>query len=400
MSLLATALLALTLTGSAPADEATIVWKNKTYPISEIPASTGPTVRGTAQVWGEWVLEHKYQMHLSKDARVLVISRRKNSAIKRQLKLIEKASAYFDKVLPAPKRLETKEPEAEAEKPGPREDLPEDPEGGLAGWNEAEPEKETDATWNYEWGASTFELDTETCLIFIAKDMKDYGSILDKLGSLHDYLKPWLTKGKSLAGFVLERPLAAAYVENVSGQEEWNPDNELVNRTAQMLFLRRFSQLPYWLVQGFAWHVEWELLGGLYCFPYRSEFVFATEHTGWPKELKKRFKKANPMTVQMDDFVKWRRGRFLPDPARVSFGLVNFLAKWHKDELPDFAERMRVFWEEDNRIDTGGGSWSRKPGYEISSKNQMRLLREAFGMGVLDEAARAMGKGKGYKPKR
>ena len=399
--MLTTALLSLALLGpvsphgNAAEDEASVNWKNKSYSISELPVSTGPTVAGTAKVWSDWVLEHDYQMHLSTDARVLVISRRKNSAIKRQLKLIDKTSKYFDKLLPAPKKIEKEA----ADKPGPTKpsgdgDLPEDPEGGLVGWNEAEPQKEGQTTWSYEWGASTFERDTETCLVFVAKDMEDYGSILDKLGSLHDYLKPWVPTGKSLTGFVLERPLAAAYIENVSGQEEWNPNNELVNRTAQMLFLRRFSQLPYWLVQGLAWHVEWELLEGLYCFPYRGEFVFAAEHTSWPAELKQRYKSKKPLTIEMSDFSEWRRGKFKPDPARVSFGFVSFLAREHKNELSGFAEGLRVFWEKDNRVDTGGGSWSRKVGYEISSANQQRMLREAFGNDVLEKAAKSLAKGK------
>jgi hypothetical protein len=43
----------------------------------------------------------------------------------------------------------------------------------------------------------------------------------------------------------------------------------------------KYGRQPYWLLQGFAWHAEMELRRGIYCFPYRSGFVWAVEHTGW-----------------------------------------------------------------------------------------------------------------------
>ena len=60
---------------------------------------------------------------------------------------------------------------------------------------------------------------------------------------------------------------------NAAGMEEWSPDHEIVNRVAQLLFLRRFSQQSFWLQQGIAWCAEWGYDSSLYCFPYRHEFI-------------------------------------------------------------------------------------------------------------------------------
>ena len=67
-------------------------------------------------------------------------------------------------------------------------------------------------------------------------------------------------------------------MENPAGMEEWDIENELVHRLAHLLLLRRFGQQPFWLTMGFSWYVEKEMRGAIYCYPYRSGFVWASEH--------------------------------------------------------------------------------------------------------------------------
>ncbi len=233
--------------------------------------------------------------------------------------------------------------------------------------------------------------------MFIVRTEQDYFELLTALGETQTYLKPWLETAKTYTGFTLEKPLIGAYIELASGQEEWDPDNEVVNRVAQMLFVRRFSQQPYWLVQGMAWHIEMKLRKGIYCFPYRSGFIFATEHTGWDAALKNMFLERAAEPLRLDEFAHWQRGSYSDSLAKVSFGLAEFLSRYHKDSLSAFVESLRLFRNEHNRVDLGGGTWERKANYRIPDADLQRLLAEHFGANVLQDATEFFRSGKRYR---
>ena len=390
---------------NAALQEVRVQWQGKAYKGLELPESLGKGPPAAVEAWAEWVLEFDYRMDLTADGRLLLISPAKNGKLGRQLRLVDQTVELFDELVPAPPRDEVIEepPEDEPEDgddPGKDGELPEDPEGGPVGWR---PRSEAPQafTYSYEWGAGTWPVDTETCVLFVVHDEKDYGALVDKLGEMQDYLKPWAKVGKKYTGFVHERPLVAAYIENASGQEEWDPDNEVVHRTAQMLFVRRFSSLqPYWAVQGFAWYVEMRLRRGIYCFPYRDEFVWATEHTGWDNELKNAFGDRKDAPLKLEEFAEWKRGKYDARIAKIAYGMIGFLARHHPAELSLFLEDLRLFSLEDNKVDTGDGTWERKPAYGISLRDQGRLLAERFGKTVLEDATGFFRLGKKFKSKR
>ena len=53
-----------------------------------------------------------------------------------------------------------------------------------------------------------------------AKNQGDYAALVDHVASMEPYLAPWARSGKREAGFVLERPLCAAWMEDPPGVEE------------------------------------------------------------------------------------------------------------------------------------------------------------------------------------
>lgn len=378
-----------------PLSQVEIGWKGKTYAGPALPLEVGPGPPAAAEAWAAWTLEHDYRMTLTDDARVLLITHQKNGKFGRQLELVHRTEKEFDRILPEPEREEEVVEEEVPEDP--TGELPEDPDGGPAGWT-PEGLEPLPYTYSYEWGVGTWKVDTETCVMFIVRDEEDYGDLVETLGEMQDYLKPWVEKGKTFTGFVHERPMVAAYIANASGQEEWDPDNELVHRVAQMLFVRRFSSFqPYWLAQGLAWHIENELRGAIYCFPYRSEFVWATEHTGWDKELKSRFKDRDDQPLQASEFATWKRGKYEAEFARVAFGFAGFFDRYHQEDLSPFCEEVRLFAIEDNKVDLGDGNWERVTDYQVSIEDQLLFLKKHFGDEVLEDVTGYFAKGKRFK---
>jgi hypothetical protein len=397
MMFLSTLCLAALISSSLPAGETEVSWRGRSTPIEELPAELGEGAPGAAYAWAKWSEANGYRLHLDDSGRVLLITSAEAETVAHQLQLIGKTATLFDEILPPPpleEKPEDSPAESDAGTPG---EIPEDPEGAPAGWA---PVGQAELPWTYEWGDDTLPPDSETCVMFVASSERDYHSLLEELARKQEYLRAWLPIGKEYTGFVLERPLAGAYIESAEGMEEWNPDNELVNRVAQMLLIRRFSRQPYWLVQGIAWQLEYRLLNGIYCFPYRQGFVFAVEHTAWPKELRSTFSRRNREPLVIGEFARLKRGEFDPTPARMAFGFAGFLIDHHTEELSPFVEALRLFRAEHDRIDNGDGSWSRSLDYELPFSDQQRLIEGAFGTEVWSETGKFLRKGKSYRPPR
>ncbi|MCB9916046.1 MAG: hypothetical protein H6828_13030 [Planctomycetes bacterium] len=397
------AALALATLVLAPAEGVTVHWKGRPYEATALPAELGRGPAAALDAWSAWAASHDYRFDLSNDGRVLLVGPTQNGKVKRQLTLIEDTCELFDELFPAPVREAAPKEAAPASEPAPPH-APDEPDDGPSpgeapgGVPTGEGGGQTASSFSYEWGAGTWPVDTETCVLFVVDDEEDYGSLLDALAKQQEYLKDWVRTARTYTGFVLEQPLAAAYIENARGMEEWDADNEVVHRAAQLLMVRRFSQLPYWFVQGFAWHLEFELRKGIYCYPYRASFVWATEHTGWDAVLKTRYKERKDEPLRLEDFTRWRRGAYVEEPAKVCFGLARFLARYHATELTPFAEELRLFRDAHNRVDHGDGTWERVVNYEVPEDELLRMLQAHFGDDVLLQAAEFFRKGKSYRP--
>jgi hypothetical protein len=229
----------------------------------------------------------------------------------------------------------------------------------------------------------------ETAVLVQARDTEDYQAFLQHAAELEPYLGSWIEAAAKMAGCTLVRPLCSSWIESLDGQEEWDIKNELVHRLANLLIVREFGEQPFWLLMGFSWYVEIEIRGGVYCFPYRNEFVWATEHGSWDAELKRIAKRVG--SASFERVVGWKRGSYDSECARIAWGIARFLAEHHRAAIPGILEDMRALREEKGVV-REGRTWQLVPGWEPSLEDQRAIVERRVGAGFLDEFVAAFGK--------
>jgi len=145
-------------------------------------------------------------------------------------------------------------------------------------------------------------------------------------------------------------------------------------------------------VQGWAWTCEMRLLKGIWCYPYRDEFVFTVEHTSWGLDLRRMMKDRRGKPIASDELIGWRRGVWDGDAARIAWGLVDHLLREHPAEVPRFLEELRLWRDEHDRIENGDGTWRRDPAFVIPADVQREALERAFGDDLFEKVSRAFAK--------
>ena len=328
-------------------DDELLHWRKDRYALDHLPPEIPEAARAALERFGSWASEHDYHLHLNEDADVVLLTRGSKRP-KRELRLVEEADEYLDELL--------------ASEPG---------------------------------AASTVreasEKDAAPLVLVQAQNQEDYSSLVDHVVAMESYLASWSRSGKRDAGFVLEKPLCAAWMEDPPGVEEWSPDNELVHRMARLRLLRSFGQLPNWVTLGVAWAAEDTIGRGIYCFPYRDSFVGVGEHSGWSKTLKRLSKKQSDVDFSM--ISGWQRGTWDQDAAQYAFGAVRFFERAHPGTLAGFLAGLKETYEEKRIERFADGSWKIRPGYEVSHEDQMALFEETFGGDVFSEMATFFKKG-------
>jgi len=380
--------------------EAEIYWGKKTFTIEKLPSDLPRSAREALEVWSPVAKELEYRFDLDPAARVLLVTRAKNSQIEKQMALAAAVIESFDRELPAPpKRRSVTPPKlvpklVAAGKAAPKKDAPapvpedpEDPDGGSHPWTlqpkPVEPPKATENVTATTWGAQNAQPDTQTIVVFVVKNEEHFAVLLKALAKAVPHLEPWTKAATALQGFVLGNPLMGAYLESHPSLEEWNPEHELVNRLGRLCLLRRFGELPNWFVQGYAWHLEIRLQGGVYCFPWRDEFVWAVEHDAWPRDVEKRYETQH---MKAKDFLGWKRGKYQNAEAQASWGMVEYLLVKEAAKLPDLLDELFVYREEHALIQDDPSSWRRDTEYEIPIPEQERLLTAHLGPEYLERA--------------
>jgi hypothetical protein len=353
---------------AAAGDEATleVVWKGRTTDLETIERELGEQPAEAVRTWGPFATDREAVLHLSPDGRVLLVTHSDGNQLKKELELIERTAGLVDAILPLPAREEAPDTAPEGDAPEPL----------------YVPRPNDDAT----------------VVLVQSSDQEEYALVLDKLVASEPYLESFGLSARRLAGFTLVRPLVATWIESLDGQEEWDVRNELVHRLAHLLVARRFGELPFWLESGIAWHVEEQLMKGIYCFPYRNQFVFATEHSAWTSELASAFRRRE--APFFEDLCAWQRGTYRGAQARQSFGFARFLAEHHSDvfgavldDLFDLRSRHGVVVHDD-------GNWELIPGWEAPAADQLAVFQRHLGEDVLSEVATYFEKGSKYKPKK
>ena len=385
-------LVALTLVfGLHAEDSAPITWREKRLHLAELPGELPESARAALEAWHPWSTDNAYKLDLDRTGRVLVITRDSNDRIGQQMEFADKVLEHFERELPPPAvRLEVPVPgvpKKEPEKPAPAgEPLPEDPEADDHPWKLAptKPAERTSAAPVVTtWGAQGAPLDSQTVVLFVVRDQDDFVSLLKHLAAKYPYLASWVAEAKANQGFVLGEPCVAAYLELPDGVEEWDPDNELVHRIARLLVLNRYGDLPNWFMLGYAWSLEIALKKGVYCFPWRDEFVWATEHGGWPAAVRSRYAKER---LKPSDFMGFQRGKYIDEMAKASWAMTVYLVAKEQEKLPGLLEELRVFRAEHARIQEGPNRWRRDTKYEMPVAEQAKLFTKHLGEGYLQRA--------------
>ena len=380
--MLVPALLLATLCASpVQSRDVPVTFQGKSFTSSKLPDELSPEQRAVVTRYAAWAAERGYRMDFDASGRLVLVTHKNRSGLSGARNVVAKTGTWFDKVLP-PVGAASGAPTTGSGSPRPASaPAPETPG------------EKHEPTGQSSWGTGSIVPDTEVGTLFVLRNADDYGALLDLLAKETHYLKDWIEHGRKFSGFTVEDPLAGAYVENLAGQEEWNGDHELMNRTAQLLTLRRFGQQPNWVVQGIAWECEMVADNNVYCFPFRSEFVFAAEHGAWPNDVKNLVKDLG-RPVGLADVNKWVRGTYDARSAKLAWGLARHLLGQGAGRLSSALERLRVLRDEKDRRSTGEHSWERIPGFELSDELQLEVFSGCFGSGVLEDATGSMRSGR------
>jgi hypothetical protein len=341
----------------------------------------GPAMQAAQDYWREFATKKKYRMVTTRDERVLLLYPEERARADHALDLVQRSLARTDEILPPdPGEMSTGSS-------GPA--LSPDPEPSDDGTNPATPTEPKKEPKKWVWGAADRALDRDTIVFGLFRKPADYAEALTQLGTTHTYLASWIEKGKQDPGCILERPLFGACVDNVAGMQEWNPDNEIVHRTAQLAMRRRFGQQPVWVGLGTGWTVEFDLLNTIYCYPWRTGFVSAKEHGGWEAQLKRTFEKrgkAQPLT--MEELAAIKRGGFSLDDAAISWGMARFLAAWDPYSFSKLLLDLHEMRERLGRKPTPDGKgWTMAADFELSAADQLGALKKDVSADALDQAS-------------
>ena len=382
----ALALSAFLLLGGAAAAQSKvpISWKGRKVDAAALPKDLGAAPREAIALWEPWAKREGYRMDLDASGRFLVLAPASGSRGARVLQLAGTAATWFDGLLPRPPpRTGDKDREPSDEVPNSPEVIPEDPEAPPPGAEKPAQAKQPAKAW----GSGSLAPDSMTATLIALADEDDQKSLLAFVSDANPELAAWAAEAAGELGFVLEIPLVAAYVESASGQEEWNADHEVLNRAVRLLTLRRFGQLPNWVVHGIAWEAEHAFDGSIWVYPYRSEFVYTAEHGAWPVELASEFEKRDGDPLRIEELTRWKSRTWDGACARHAFGILHHLAAVRKAEVSTWLDDLRRYRDANNRRPAADGTWTRDPGWEPSTEAQGAILTARFGAEILAEAS-------------
>jgi len=369
-----------------------IRWKRQAVRIEAAPEGFPMEVGPALEVWSDWAVAHRYRIDVDDSGRMLLVSPEGLGGMDKYLASASKVLALLDARLPRAPVAPSSSGGAPTAPPSSGGTLPEDPEGPPPGARKTLDEVLHGKTT--AWGVGTRPLDTDTLVMFAIRDDADFVALLDRLVEVAPYLAPWRETATRFPGFALEEPLAGAVVLGASGQEEWDPQNEVVHRVGELALLRRFGRQPYWLLQGWAWLAELSVQRSVYCFPYRDGFVGVGEHSGWDRALRSAWAKSRD-ALAIEDIVALRRGEWDDRAAKHAWGAVSFFDRFHSADFPRLLEDFRAAWDKGSRRDLGAGRWERDPNYELPTAEQLAILQKYGGADVLGDLKRFFAQGSG-----
>lgn len=381
-----------TASPQAGAAQPQVRWKRQSVKLDAAPAGFPSAVLPAVEAWSEWCIQHRYRIDVDDSGRLLLVSPDGLGGMDKYLALAGKVLTFLDQRAPPPPVAAQSGSGAANAPRRPGDSLPEDPEGPAPGARKSLDDVLNGTTTT--WGIGTRPLDTDSMVMFALRDDRDFNALLDRLVEVAPYLSTWRATATRFPGFALEEPLAGAVVLGASGQEEWDPENEVVHRVAELSLLRRFGRQPYWVLQGWAWLAELSIRRSVYCFPYRDGFVGVGEHSGWDRALRSIWGKSKE-SPGVSDLFALRRGAWDDRAAKHAWGTIAFFDRFHSDEFPRLLTELHAAWDKGSRRELGAGRWERDPNYESPAAEQLALLERFGGPSVLDDLRRFFAQGSG-----
>lgn len=333
--------------------------------LTAVPSAQGlgaPDATRTLERWSAFAEREGLRLDPSADGRVLLVTAARH-APRRGLQLVERTLARVDALLAS-------EPPPAAKRAGRR----------------AAPR--ATATAAPEPAGATPA--GEVAVLVEALDAAAYARLLAHVAELEPYLAGWASSAAASSGFVLERPLCAAWLADSPELEEWDPENELVHRTARLVVLARHGRLPAWLELGLAWRVEEEVCGSVRCLPGRAGFVGAGEGGSWPARLERAARAGRAPDVAR--LAAWRRGTWDEDAALAAWGTVRFVEEQHPGALAGVLADLARLRAERGVVRHPDGSWELVPDYEPAAAEQVEAFARHLGAGFAEELARGLGR--------
>ncbi len=344
-----------------------LLWRGEVYELGEddagLPEELGEDARAALTRWMPLAKRYGLELALSEDELLLLcIEKGREEA----LETAEAAAAIVNALLPTPDRADA------PKKLRVRIDRP-------------------DGSWEESWSSdnTSERLGKGTAVLLQMREGVQYESLLRRLKSDDPTLTDWAKMAKTQYGFAIPRPLVAAWIEGGRINEEWNSKSELVHRAVSLLLWRNFGEIPFWIQLGLCWHVEMELCKGVWCFPYREGFVWASEHTGWDRTLKSRMKKRSKQPFSINDVTRMTREVVktsesdVPyrDSYLITYGTIRCIA-WNTDLSLYFAEvceALRIHRLENGRRWIDKENWELILGYRIPAEEQAAIFESVLG---------------------
>lgn len=374
---------------AASLGELEVQWKGKKFSLDGLETAfsegQGAGVLAKLRGYSDWVTSNEYVVALSSDARVILVTPDKRQS-KRSLKLVEETLSAFDELMSPPERGHAQEAAAEVDPAEAEEDPFADAFGPVSTGEEADHMPDSEPVMLFEVGKESL-----------------YRDLLTGVGNDNPRMEGWARSVASEPGFAEEQLSAAAWQSAPDGYElgdVWRPQNELVNRLARLLIHRSFGAQPTWLRVSAAWRVEMEVHGDIYCFPYRKEFVGVGDHGGWAPNIKTQFKKRKKKPLQPEEFASWKRNNWNESKAHLSWGVMEYLARFKPETLPAIAEEFRLMFNEGYKTTYPDGTWTTDPRFEIPLSEQAAVLQDHLGESYLEDISEFFAKGKSYRPKK
>lgn len=371
--------------GAPAPDEVKVLWNSDTHDLDALvdllPGGHGSKIREKLASHVGWIGEEDYRIAVSEDGRVILVTPNERMR-KKYLSQVEKSLKFYDGLMAHPDRELAVLEEAAAE-------VEDDIFGGAFG--------------EVSWGTPDFVPESEPVLLIEVDDEDCYRGLVQSFGNVDERLQTWVSSTASEPGFVEDHSMTAAWQSAPIGFEVgdvWRAENEMVNRLARLMVYRSYGMQPTWLRVAVAWRVEQEVVGDIYCFPSRQEFVGVGEHSGWKNPLKSQFKKRSKRPLAFDEFASWKRNSWVENKAQLSWGVVQYLSRHKEGVLPLIAEDYRLKYLEGYRTTHEDGTYTTDPSYIVPLDDQLEVLKAYAGDDILNELTEFFAKWKKPKAKK